>query len=101
VTFNIGFFPLFFPLFSKISVKGWAAQLKMKMAKKLKKNFRALKFQPLEIGSQIASDHLQEFVRKVYASFNGLLLQNRQFQMGSIGPNSQSFMAAHVIEKTK
>jgi len=37
VTFNIGFFPSFFPLFCKISVKGWAAELKVKMAKKLEK----------------------------------------------------------------
>jgi len=36
-TFNIGFSPLFFPLFCKISVKGWVAELKVKMAKKLRK----------------------------------------------------------------
>jgi len=37
VTFNIGFFPWLFPLFCKVSVKGRAAELKVKMAKKLKK----------------------------------------------------------------
>jgi len=52
VTFNIGFSPSLFPLFCKISVKGRAAELKVKMAKKLKKfssteivNFR---IQPLD-----------------------------------------------------
>jgi len=43
VTFNIGFFASFFPLFCKISVKGRAAQLKMKTAKNLE-NFQALRF---------------------------------------------------------
>jgi len=37
VTFNIGFFPWLFPLFCKISVKGRAAELKVKTAKKLRK----------------------------------------------------------------
>jgi len=50
VTFNIGIVPSFFPLFCKISVKGWVAQLKLKTAKNFE-NFWALKFQPLEIGS--------------------------------------------------
>ena len=37
VTFNIGFFPWLFPLFCKISVKGRVTELKVKMAKKLRK----------------------------------------------------------------
>jgi len=37
VTFNIGFSPSFFPLFCKISVKGRAAELKVKMVKKFRK----------------------------------------------------------------
>jgi len=37
VTFNIGFFPWLFPLFCKISVKGQAAELKVKMVEKLRK----------------------------------------------------------------
>jgi len=37
VTFNIGFSPSFFHLFCKISVKGWAAELRVKTAKKLGK----------------------------------------------------------------
>jgi len=37
VTFNIGFFPSFFRLFCKISVKGWVTELKVKTAKKLRK----------------------------------------------------------------
>jgi len=36
VTFNIGFFPWLFRLFCKISVKGWAAELKVKTAKKFR-----------------------------------------------------------------
>jgi len=37
VIFNIGFSPSFFPLFCKISVNGRTAELKVKMAKKLRK----------------------------------------------------------------
>jgi len=39
VTFDTDFFPWLFPLFCKISVKGWTAELKVKMAKKLRKFF--------------------------------------------------------------
>jgi len=44
VTFDIGFFPRLILLFCKISVKGRAAELKVKMAKKLKKIFEHWNF---------------------------------------------------------
>jgi len=63
VTFTIGFFPSFFLYSAKISVKGQATQLKVKMAKKLGK------FLGNEISNR-TSQYLQESVKKVHVSFS-------------------------------
>jgi len=47
VIFDIGFFPWLFPLFCKISVKGQAAELKVKTAKKLR-NFLSIEISTFE-----------------------------------------------------
>jgi len=84
VNFNIAFFTSFFPLFCKISVKGWAAELKVKTAK----TFLNIEISTLTNRILNSFTSLTRICKEGLCKFQSIIAAEQTVLDGGVSPNT-------------